>query len=430
MTQPRAHPVDPIGWTVALTTLFIVLALVRLPLPSKTMFDEVHYVPAARALLELSHRANPEHPPFGKEMLALGIWLFGDRPFGWRAMPLLFGTMGFYAAMRGMWFASQARFATLATGVLLLTAFPLFLLSRIAMLDVFMVSLTLVGLALAAGAVRENETARWRLPLAGIALGLAMASKWNAIPVAVLPGLAFLAWRAHAAWQARLPLPGWLITTRGAPVRGMSLIEAAVWLGALPIAAYLATYIPLMFTERAPVPWNGLLDLHQKMLGMQHQQLGPHRYSSVWWQWVLDLRAIWFLYENIDGAQRGVMMVGNPATMWLGLPALAWCAWMGLARRRIDALALATLYAVSMALWILASKNVQFYYHYTLSSCFLVGALALALDELWQRGWKKLALLAMVPSLAIFVIFWPVLTADELAGPRSFSNWTWLPVWA
>ena len=45
-------------------------------------------------MLALSHPANPEHPPLGKELLALGIALFGDRALGWRVMPLLSARSG------------------------------------------------------------------------------------------------------------------------------------------------------------------------------------------------------------------------------------------------------------------------------------------------------------------------------------------------
>ena len=126
---------DPRGWTAAITLAFLALILWRLTIPSKVFFDEVHYVPAARILLELEYLRNPEHPPLGKELIALGIAVFGDGPLGWRIMPALFGVLGLYAAMRAMWFASLSRFAALAFGVLLATSFPLFVQARIAMLD-------------------------------------------------------------------------------------------------------------------------------------------------------------------------------------------------------------------------------------------------------------------------------------------------------
>ena len=241
---PPHHPRDPIGWTSAITLVFLALCLVRLTVPTKPFFDEVHYLPAARALLGLTHLANPEHPPLGKELIALGIALFGDGPIGWRIFSALFGVLGLFAAMRALWFASGSRFAALAFGVLLATGFPLLVQARIAMLDGFMASFTLVGLWMCAGAVRENETARWRLAIAGAAFGCAMACKWNAIPLAVLPGVVFLVIRARSAGM------GLVAARRGPPIGGMTLAEAAIWLGALPLAVYALTFWPTIFSPR------------------------------------------------------------------------------------------------------------------------------------------------------------------------------------
>jgi dolichyl-phosphate-mannose--protein O-mannosyl transferase len=423
MSPPREHPQEPIGWTVALTLLFAALASVRLTVPSTPFFDETHYLPAARAMLELSHRANVEHPPLGKELIALGMALFGDRPLGWRAPSLAFGALALFAAMRALWFASASRFATLAFGVLLITGFPLMVQSRIAMLDIFMASFAMVGVWMVAAAVRENETARWRLPVAGVALGFAMAAKWNAIPLAVLPGLGFLGVRVRFAGR------GLLTAHRAPPIAGTRLPEATLWLGAVPLVAYAATYWPFLFLKTGATELGGLIELQREMLSLQQQKLPSHPYESVWWQWVLNWRAIWYLYEPINGAQRGVLLVGNPLTMLLGLPALAWCAWVGVAHRRWDALGVAVLYAASLLLWILAAKNVQFYYHYFLPSCFLLAALALALAEVWKRGLRLPPSSVLAASAALMAYFWPVLTAAALENERSFERWTWLDSW-
>jgi len=421
--HPPTHPRDPLGWTAAITLAFLGLVLVRLTIPSKPFFDEVHYLPAARSLLELSDLRNPEHPPLGKELLAAGIALFGDRALGWRIMPALFGVLGLFAAMRAMWFASASRFATLAFGVLLTTAFPLFVEARIAMLDVFMAAFVLVALWMCAGAVREAETARWRLAIAGASLGLAMACKWNAAPVAILPGLAFLAVRARSG--------GWRLVTahRGTPIPGISLGEAAIWLGFLPLAAYALAFAPYAFLKTEAVGPMELVDFHLRMLDLQAEVVNPHTYQSVWYQWVGNWRAIWYLYEVADGAQRGVLLLGNPLTMLIGLPALAWCAWIGFARGRWDAMAVVVLYAATLGMWIVAAKPVQFYYHYFLPSCFLIAALALALDALWRRKWRWVPLMVLAASCALFGYFWPILTAARLDGPDAYLHYTWLESW-
>jgi dolichyl-phosphate-mannose-protein mannosyltransferase len=249
------------------------------------------------------------------------------------------------------------------------------------------------------------------------------AASWNAVPLAPLPGIAFLA--------ARLEASGWkgLIGHRGAPVPGVRLIEAALWLGLVPLAVYAATFWPAWAIEPAEMARRGFVGLHQMMLQMQESVIKPHPYQSTWFEWMIDRRAIWYLYEPADGAQRGVLLIGNPLTMLAGLPALAWCAWAGMRQRRIDALAVAAIYAVSLGFWIVAAKPVQFYYHYFVPSMALLAALALALDELRTRGrgWLSGSLLA--GSLALFAWFYPILSSAPLEGPRAFERWMWIDSW-
>ncbi len=423
MTVPPEHQKDPFGWTAVVAFAFLLLVLVRLTIPSKPFFDEVHYLPAARAMLALQHPLNREHPLVGKELIAAGIAIFGDRPFGWRIFPALFGTLALFAFMRAMWFTSLSRFATIAGGILVATAIPLFIQSRIAMLDIFMVSFAMVALWLCAAAVREPEKARLPLALAGIAFGFAMGAKWNAIPVAMLPGLAFLAFRIHSARG------NFLFATRGAPVPGIGLQEAALWLGLVPLVAYALTFLPAYFYAERPLGDEGLIAYHKDMLSLQMQTLKHHPYQSTWTQWVGNTRAIWYLYENVDGAQRGALLVGNPFSMLVGLIALAWCAWAGVMRRRWDALAVFALYFASLGFWIIAEKSVQFYYHYFLPSCFLMAALALALDEFWKRSSRVVPLAALAISVAMFAWFYPILSAAPLDGPQAFEKWMWYAGW-
>jgi len=428
MSPAPEHQRDPIAWQALLALGFLGLCFVRLTIPSKPFFDEVHYLPAARALIELSGPANPEHPPLGKELIALGIRLFGDNPLGWRIMPALFGTLGLFAAMRALWFASLSRFASLAGGWLIATGFLLFVQSRIAMLDVFMASLFLVALWALAGAARENETGRRRLAIAGICLGLAMAAKWNVVLLAMAPGLAFVAIRAREA--------GWKFVTsyRGGPVAGVTTWEAFLWLGLVPLLAYAATYLPGLFYARdayalAPFANNGIVGIHRHMLDLQTQVLAPHTYQSRWYEWAVNWRPIWYLYEQADGAQRGVLMIGNPLTMPLGLAALAWTAWAGIFRGHKAALAVFVLYVVALGTWIVAAKPIQFYYHYLLPGTFLLAALALALDALWRRGNRWLPLAVLAGSTGFFAWFFPILSAAPLAGEASFLDYAWIESW-
>lgn len=422
-TPPHEHEADPLFLSAAIALSFGALAAVRLTIPSAPYFDEVHYIPAAKDLLAGGIYRNQEHPLLAKELIALAIAAFGDTPLGWRLAPLIAGTVAVFASMRALWFASESRFASLAFGLLLASGFHLFVQSRIAMLDIFMVGFLAIAAWQFAAAIKEPEKGRLRLAMTGVALGCALASKWNAIPLAVLPGLAFLV--ARIAADRRRPIA----STRGIPVPGISLWEAGLWLVILPLVIYLATFLPAWNLEQSPLPSLGIFGMQEYMLSLQTQVLKSHPYESTLSEWVLNWRAIWYLYEDVDGAQRGIMMIGNPVTMLLGLPALIWCAVSGISQRNWLRLAIAAGYLASIGLWLVADKSVQFYYHYVLPGCFLLAALSLSLQALWNHGRKLLAAGVIALSLAIFAWFYPILSAAPLEDRSSFAKWTWIESW-
>jgi dolichyl-phosphate-mannose--protein O-mannosyl transferase len=423
--QPAAQR-DPIILSALIAFGLLALLWIRLHIPSKIYFDEVHYVKAARILLTMQHPQNPEHPMVGKEILAAGIWLFGDTPRSWRIFPALFGTFGLFAFARMVWWASQRRFATIAATLLLATDFAWFIQSRIAMLDIFMASFAMIAFWQLAAAVRLPQQARWRLALAGVALGLAMGSKWSIVGPAVVPGLAFLVIRL---WTGR---KRFLTTTEGAPIPGISLTEAALWLGSVPLIVYFATFLPTFFYPTKPVDPLHLIDYQQYMIRLQDSVVKHHTYQTVWWQWVLDWRGIWYLYENVDGAQRGIVLIGNPFSMIAGLPAVLWCLWAGIKEKRNDALAAALLYLVAIGMWVANGKPVQFYYHYLIPGTFLMVCLALALDRIWNLKDRKrwIAVGSIGVALAMFAFFFPIISAAKLyGGKKSFEYWMWLRSW-
>ena len=115
-----------------------------------------------------------------------------------------------------------------------------------AMLDMAMASMLALALWQWALACQphwaDRRGGRVHLVLAGLFFGLSLGGKWNGAPLMVVPGLLF-AWQRAAAldlgktvrrgtWPVRArALWQWLITPRAGPVRGVSLIEAALWLG-------------------------------------------------------------------------------------------------------------------------------------------------------------------------------------------------------
>jgi dolichyl-phosphate-mannose-protein mannosyltransferase len=402
-------------WPAALAIGLVAesLFLFRLGVPSKLVFDEVHYVPAARTLWSLSHPANIEHPLLGKALIGLGIAIAGDTPWGWRILSTLAAT----AVVLALFAIAFQLFGRLRPAVLAsyfgVTSGTVLVQARIAMLDGFMAAFLTGSVATFVWAMRRGGWGRWLAT--GVLLGLAVATKWTAAPYGAFLGLAFLWVRWRDGDQRLWPgLPNW---------------PALLALAGVSVATYLATFAPAFFYADQPLTLGTLLPFQFEMFRQQTQVLPPHTYQSSWWTWPLMIRPIWYFYEVSDGAQRGILLVGNPAVLWGGLVAVAACLWAGLRNRSRALAGVAVLWLVSYLIWAVIPKSLGFFYYYYLPSIWL----ALALAAAWHRygrgrlaGWdESFAVLAG----GLFVWFWPIWTAAPLAGAQSFQRWMWFPTW-
>lgn len=415
--MPRPFPRLPTRpWPLALLlgAAAELLFLWRLWVPDKLVFDEVHYAVAARQLLLLDGPVNREHPLVGKALIAASIALFGDRPLGWRFFSTLAATgvvMGVFAAL---WLLYRRPRPALVGGAVAALNFTVFVQARVAMLDGFMAAFVVLALAALLWSMR-SVTARqavWRWTLGAALLGLAAGTKWTAVPYIAFAGL------------------GFAIVRRGAPWRWPGLSLPAGWaiLAGVSAGVYFLTFLPAFFYAREPLTLATLLPFQREMWALQTQVLPAHVYQSAWYSWPLELRPIWYFYEVADGAQRGIIMLGNPAVMIGGLVAVAAClwAWARGGDRRAGVLAL--VWVASWLMWAAVPKSLGFFYYYYLSSIWLALAIAAAFNH-WRdrlRYWDEAYLVVVA---VFFIHFYPILAGSALAGPGVFTKWMWLKSW-
>lgn len=395
----------------------LALFLSRLADPATLNFDESHYVPAVRTLMALADLANAEHPPLAKWLIGAGMAALGDNPLGWRIMSALFGAVLVMAGVMAARWLFGTRAAAAMTGALLLASPMLFVQARIAMLDIFMASFLMLAFWTLAAAARTSLGDRRRLALAGLFLGCAVACKWSAIP------LAAMAIALYALLRLR---------DRGRPADAAqaSLPEGLMWLGPFAVLVYLASFLPLLYLRHDAVPLGSIVPQQFEMLRLQSAPMASHTYQSVWWQWVLGLRPIWYFYEPVAGIQRGVLLIANPAIGWGGLAALAACLWAGVRERDGALLVIVALWAASVGFFILIPKPVMFYYHYFPASLLLCFAIAGVLDRwFWARGRRLVPILAIGLCALLFLEFYPIVSAAALSDPQDFSRWMWLDSW-
>ncbi len=379
--------------------------------PSILVFDEVHYVPAAHTLLALERPTNTEHPLLGKALIAAGIATFGDNPMGWRAASTLAGT----ASVLGVFAILMLVFGSLRTAICgaAFSAFniTLFVQARIGMLDVFLGAFVTLAIAAMLWAARAHARRRWLL--GSVLLGLATAVKWTAAPYVAFAAIAFviLKRRRPHLWPALSP------------------IVAITMLGIVSVATYFLSFAPAFFYAEQPLTLSTLIPFQHEMYARQTQVLSPHTYQSSWPGWPFIARPIWYLYEHVDGAVRGILLVGNPAVMWGGLVALAALGWAWARRQDARAGGIVLLWAGSLAIWAAVPKSLGFYYYYHLSGIFISIALAAAFHvhaTHKRRDWIDYYL---VLCLAVFLWFYPIISAAALPDPQAFNRWMMFDSW-
>jgi len=378
--------------------------------PDKFVFDEVHYVPAARQMLEPvmpSPVLNPMHPPLAKQMIALSIRTFGDGPLGWRYPGVLFGSL----AVVAIYLCGLALFVeqgpAVATALLAFFNQMLFVQSRIAMLDIFALALGLFGVAAFMHGLRKQRPQPW-FALAGLVFGLSTACKWSGLfPLAVCIVIVAVI-RLMQSWRTQFAdgtADDWYRPDLWPDFR---YTHFAVCLLPIPALVYLATFVPLY-----GLSFIDILEAQRRIFGDNTTAaIAGHTYMSAWPGWPFLVRPVWFLFDKIgDDRISAVVFLGNPLVLWPALPALGVCLRDWIVARRADAFLILSFYFGTYLAWALLPRTLGFLYYYLPSATLA----SLALVYVARRGnsppwllWVFVAVAfagfaAMLPISAAFV---------------------------
>ena len=428
--------IDPIArfeWrTVAAGSIVLLLSLAvflaGIGTPDHPYFDETHYVPAARQLLQ-THLGVPtlnlERPPLAKELMALSIWLFGDNPFGWRFMSALFGAL----AMTGIYLCGRALFrdqraALWATAIAALNQM-LFVQARIAMLDIFALAFVLWGLAAFMASFRQDVRTRALPYAAGLCFGLATACKWSGVfawgmciaIVAVV--LVLRSWRTQ--FEDARPTD-WYRPDLWAGMRGRDWL---LCLGLIPIAVYVAAYLPIYGFSPA-----ALLEAQRRIFQDNTTLATPHPYMSAWPSWPFLIRPVWFLFEKV-GEDRywAVLSLGNPVIFWGAIPAILVCLRDWIVSRRRDAFLIAASYTALYLAWTVLPRAVGFSFYYLPAATVASLALAYCFFRSDVKRWLWARWIFLAAALASFVLFLPVSAASVETSLAGFERLMWFASW-
>jgi dolichyl-phosphate-mannose-protein mannosyltransferase len=350
--------------------------------PAQPVFDEQYYVPAAQSILQDHGTDRTEHPPLGQLIIASGIRLFGDNPFGWRFFSVLFGDIGvFLFYLICLRLKIPRKYAYLAAFLLSFENLT-FIQSSLAMLDVFSLTFMLAAFWFY---LRGNYLS------SGLMTGLAALAKLTgllALPVIVL----------H-----------WLITNRRElkPLFTQILAAPAALLGLMPLLDFAVWHKWLS-------PFSQLSTMLQLSSGSTFAKY-PSEMLSRPWEWVFKPEILTYWIEP------HYLAMISPVLWALIIPATGFVIYQALKHNTAAIFALVW-FTGTYLIWIPASlagdrvSYVYYFYPAVGSVCLALTLMAFSLEkfnnlrqpDIWKKLMDWIVPLYMLLSLGTFVILSPV----------------------
>jgi dolichyl-phosphate-mannose--protein O-mannosyl transferase len=432
--QPWHDPHPLAGWLITLVVT-VFAAFTRfwgVGFPPGKVFDEVYYATEAQEILRFGYEDNRDygfivHPPLGKWLIGFSSYFWGNDSLGWRIAPALAGTIAVVIMTRLARRMFRSNVLGGIAGLLLAADGLTLVLSRTAILDIFLEMFVLAGFA-ALVLDRDQMRARlgqlvgagadlsagvptlgprpWRL-IAGLMLGCACAIKWTGLSFFLFFAVLSLVWDRAALRAAGVRRPTRAVFTRSVPWAFGSLLGAA-------ITAYLITYLGWFTSEngwnrhwadthsththfrflgfRIPLWW-GWVPSPIRSLGAYtldayrfHENLYSfHPYRSSPWSWLVLGRPVDFYYDGDSHAcgastcSREILAIGTPLLWWAFVPMLLWLAWHWLTTRDWRAGAVWVAFLAGWLFWFIDLKRTMFFFYMAPLVPFMILGLTLAL---------------------------------------------------
>ena len=414
---------------IAIALISLILRVVNLGSIKSFIFDEVYYVDGARDLLAYGVEvAGPKsefvvHPPVGKWMIAAGIKLFGDNPFGWRIATAVIGSlMILLIGLIAQRLFRNPLLSGLASALAALDGMAL-VHSRTALLDNFLAFFILLATYFF---IRRNY---W---LTGLFLGIALSTKWSALYFIAAFGLIAL-YRAFSHHTGR------------ALIR--PTVERFTQFGLIPLSVYFTSWSGWILSDRgwgrdfSSNPLRSFYYYHQQILGFHTGLTQKHTYEASPWSWLFMGRPTSFLYESPSGCgskscSQEVIALGTPLLWWLAIAALALVIGMwfrSLATRHFDPAV--TIIIAGMAAgylpWFFFQERTVFTFYVIVFQPFLILALVYAVRAILLRFRKSGEIIVAVLFILIFlnfVYFLPIYLGDVITY-EAWRSRMWFPSW-
>lgn len=365
-------------------------------------YDEPYFVPEARAFIQGVPNPDPKcpplaKPPLGKLVMAVGMKVAGDNPYGWRIAGAVCGSLTLPAVY--LWsflLLGEARLARVAAALALFNNFW-YVMSRIGMMDAFLLVFLMWSLVAYTAALTLDiglGLRRFLFVSSGALVGLAGACKWNAIDtLAVLLLMSFALLWPGCRLKADSSL--WRYAKN---IREIGAPTVLLGLGIAPLLAYCLAFLPLCLLIHRPFTFHELAAMNAFIWKFNSTAISNRAITSAWYTWPLNLNP-----------QRALSyLLGNPVVTWGGLLALGYCARRFWKTKGFAEGFVLLLFASNYLQWAVTPEKGIFYYYYYPSVIMLGVAIAIALRHLPDHLFGvRIRLAVLLAAMIVFVWCYP-----------------------
>jgi dolichyl-phosphate-mannose-protein mannosyltransferase len=426
---------------------------------SKMYFDEVYF---ARSAIEFVNHQIPSertHPDLGKLIQAVGVAALGPTPFGWRIMGVIFAT--FIVAL--MYLLGKKIFGTWIGGFsaafLMTFDFMHFTMARIGTVDTYLIFFTLLSqlffLIYFMKVIKQGwkKTSILPLMLAVVFFALGFSTKFGFPLFPALGLLALLAAiRLKDLWKQKSSLADKYLAFFDYP---FLLLVASIGVVAL---IYFAIYIPAMLLGNS---FPTIVNLQFAMLGF-HSGSVVDTSSAPWWSWPLMFRPdgmnvprwfdITYLPNNVVST---ITVFGNPVVWWVGFVAMIILAlnafhveellinlkiriFKSSLHERISirgkgwdisAIFIAVIFIFSWLPYVFIGRA-TYIYHFYISVPMICLSTTYFINKYWNtRKGKVAAIIIFAGAVAMFLLFYPVISGAPVSTSFINDYLRWFPSW-
>lgn len=415
--------------------LALIIRLIQLGRPSRLMFDEVHYVPDAVAILKYGHEVRwfdsepkeiPElfsifqtlqphaldyqssHPPLGKTLIGLGIIPFDYlEPFGWRLSSALAGALiSILVVVLAKQIFANNKLAYTAGLFSALSNFNI-AMSNIALLDIFLALFVLIAIIFTVQYLKKIPDKmnffNPNLIAAAVFFGLAGGVKWSAVYYVFIFALLILTVEFVKYLQPLNSLKDKMLT--GVKIMSKNII-VALTVG----VAYAATWVQHFYAYRLETEgtyvtaFNKIVEWHVFILTALAGVTSPHNNASSAQEWLWVARPNRFAFlDRTQGGTEIVSTLPNLVLMILAFVGIIAVTVYALRNKHLTAFILPLAVTAGWVPWLFFQDRTIFFFYIIVFEPYLIIAAAWLVFQFRQRI-IRIAVIGLMIATSLFML--------------------------